>query len=107
LSGVTALAGDANFMLETVSGGLFNNSVGLRPLLGLENRFGEVTGEDAAKEIIGSGPSMIVDLINAFTNDSLSDVEKKTMIRKLIPFNNYFIWDQAFRDMYNNVVIGK
>ncbi len=107
LSGITALAGDANFMLETVSGGLFNNSVGLRPLLGLENRFGEVTGEDAAKEIIGSGPSMVVDLINAFTNDSLSDVEKKTMIRKLIPFNNYFIWDQAFRDMYNNVVIGK
>tara|TARA_B100000123_G_C25741026_1_gene434012 strand:- start:509 stop:5011 length:4503 start_codon:yes stop_codon:yes gene_type:complete len=107
LSGITALAGDANFMLETVSGGLFDNSVGLRPLLGLENRFGEVTGEDAAKEIIGSGPSMVVDLINAFTNDSLSDVEKKTMIRKLIPFNNYFIWDQAFRDMYNNVVIGK
>ena len=107
LSGVTALAGDANFMMETVSGGLFDNSIGLRPLLGLENRFGEVTGQDAAKEVIGSGPSMLVDLINAFTNDSLSDVEKKTMIRKLIPFNNYFLWDQQFRDMYNDIVINR
>ena len=107
LSGVTALAGDANFMMETISGGIFDNSIGLRPLLGLENRFGEVTGQDAAKEVIGSGPSMLVDLINAFTNDSLSDVEKKTMIRKLIPFNNYFLWDQQFRDMYNDIVINR
>ena len=94
-------------MMETISGGIFDNSIGLRPLLGLENRFGEVTGQDAAKEVIGSGPSMLVDLINAFTNDSLSDVEKKTMIRKLIPFNNYFLWDQQFRDMYNDIVINR
>ena len=50
---------------------------------------------------------MLVDLINAFTNDSLSDVEKKTIIRKLIPFNNYFLWDQQFRDMYNDIVINR
>ena len=102
LSGVTALLGDANFMLETTSGGFFGKSIGARPLLGLDNRFGDADGMDAAKEFMGSGPSMVYDLINAFTNDNLSSSEKKVMLRKLIPLNNLWLWDQTFRDMYNS-----
>ena len=105
LSGTTALLGDANFMLETTSGGFFGESIGARPLLGLDQRFGDADGDDAVKEIIGSGPSMLFDVISAFSNDTLSDVEKKTMLRKLIPLNNFWLWDQAFRDLYNDVVI--
>ena len=48
---------------------------------------------------------MLFDVISAFSNDTLSDVEKKTMLRKLIPLNNFWLWDQAFRDLYNDVVI--
>jgi hypothetical protein len=102
LSGVTALLGDANYMLETTSGGFFGKSIGARPLLGLDNRFGDADGMDAAKEFMGSGPSMVYDLINAFTNDNLSSSEKKVMLRKLIPLNNLWLWDQTFRDMYNS-----
>ena len=40
LSGILSLAGDMNFMVETISGGFFDNSYGLRPMLGLDNRFG-------------------------------------------------------------------
>ena len=42
-----------NFMLETISGGMFDNAVGVRPLLGQDLRFGDPDMLDAVGEFAG------------------------------------------------------
>ena len=105
LSGVLGLFGDLNFIAETLSGGLFNKPIGLRPLLGQEGRFGDPDAISALGEIVGAGPSMIADLLYAFGTGNLTYNEKATLIRRMIPFNSLFYIDESFRNMYNDAIL--
>ena len=88
LSGVLGLFGDMNFMLETISGGMFDNAVGVRPLLGQDLRFGDPDMADAVGEFAGAGPSIPLDLLHTFMTDQDYD-DKAATIRRLIPLNTF------------------
>ena len=105
LSGVLGLFGDLNYISETLSGGLFNKPIGIRPLLGQDGRFGDPDAISAFGEIVGAGPSMIADLLYAFGTGNLTYNEKATLIRRLIPFNSLFYIDESFRNMYNDAIL--
>ena len=100
LSGVAGLFTDMNFITETISGGMFDHAVGLRPALGLDLRFGNPDMADAIGEFTGAGPSIIADLIYAFGTDADFD-DKAATIRRIIPLNTLWIWDRTFKDLYN------
>ena len=100
LSGVGGLFTDFNFIMETVSGGMFDHAVGLRPALGLDSRFGNPDMADAIGEFTGAGPSIIADLIYAYGTDADFD-DKAATIRRIIPLNTLWIWDRTFKDLYN------
>ena len=100
LSGIAGIFTDANFMLETVSGGMFDEAVGIRPMLGQDLRFGDPNMANAVGEFIGAGPSIPADLLYAFMTDQDYD-EKAATIRRIIPLNTLWIWDKKFKDIYN------
>jgi hypothetical protein len=100
LSGVAGLFTDMNFITETISGGMFDHAVGIRPALGLDLRFGNPDMADAIGEFTGAGPSIIADLIYAFGTDADFD-DKAATIRRIIPLNTLWIWDRTFKDLYN------
>jgi len=100
LSGVLGLFGDMNFMLETISGGMFDNAIGVRPLLGQDLRFGDPDMADAVGEFAGAGPSIPLDLLHTFMTDQDYD-DKAATIRRLIPLNTLWIWDRTFKNLYN------
>jgi hypothetical protein len=100
LSGIAGVFTDANFMLETVSGGMFDEAVGIRPMLGQDLRFGDPNVANAVGEFIGAGPSIPADLLYAFMTDQDYD-EKAATIRRIIPLNTLWIWDRKFKDIYN------
>lgn len=103
LSGILSLAGDMNFMVETISGGFFDNSYGLRPMVGLDNRFGSPTERDAWGEISGAAPSMLIDLHQAFTDSDLSNRERHAIFRRMLPYNSLWLWDDTFKKTYNSL----
>ena len=85
LSGVTGLLGDLNFHLETLSQGAFETPLGLRPLLGQDARFGDVSGEDAFKSVAGAGPAAVYDLISVLSDNRFTEEEKHDTIKRLLP----------------------
>lgn len=100
-SGVLGLFGDMNFMMETMSSGFFGQSVGLRPMVGVPPRFGESNIVDATGEVVGVGPSILLDLGYAFGSDSTYN-ERASTIRRLIPLGNLWLWDEKFKSIYNS-----
>jgi len=100
LSGVLGLFGDMNFMLETISGGMFDNAVGVRPALGIDLRFGDPDMADAVGEFTGAGPSIPIDLLHAFLTDQDYD-DKAATLRRIIPLNTLWIWDRTFKNLYD------
>ena len=101
LSGITTLAGDMNYMVETISGGFFDTPMGVRPMLGLDGRFGTPDETDAWGEITGASPGMLFDLHKAFTSDDLSERQRHAIFRRSIPGNSLWFWDDEFRNVYN------
>ena len=101
LSGITTLAGDMNYMVETISGGFFDTPMGVRPMLGLDGRFGTPDETDAWGEITGASPGMLFDLHKAFTSDDLSERQRHAIFRRSIPGNSLWFWDDEFRSVYN------
>lgn len=99
MSGLLGLAGDMNFAMELISEGLFDNPMGVRPMLGTPGRFGPANPADGVGEFIGAGPGMIADIIYAFDADLPFD-EKAQTIRRLIPFNNLLWWNNMFKKIY-------
>ena len=85
LSGVTGLLGDLNFHIETLSQGAFETPLGLRPLLGQDPRFGNVSGEDAFKSVAGAGPAAVYDLISVLSDNRFTEEEKHDTIKRLLP----------------------
>ena len=99
LSGVAGLFTDMNFMLETISSGMFDSPVGIRPSLGIDLRFGDPDIADALGEFTGAGPSIPADLLYAFMTDQDYD-EKSATMRRLIPFNTLWFWDRKFKSLW-------
>jgi len=95
LSGVLALFGDMNFMLETISMG----QLGARPSVGLGTRFGDPDMTDVIGEFTGAGPSIPIDLLYAFLGDS-SFSERSATLRRIIPLNTLWLWDRKFKDLW-------
>jgi len=100
MSGLLGLPGDFNFMLETVSEGMFDTPMGIRPIIGTPGRFGEVNAADATGEFVGAAPGMLADLIYAFDQNLPFD-EKANTIRRLIPFNNLLWFKGIFGKIYD------
>ena len=101
VSGVLALYGDMNFITETVSGGIFGKSVGLRPALGLPNRF-KPDMASGIGEITGAGPGILVDLGYVFTHGDYD--ARKDAVRRVIPFMGHFAIADTFKKIYNTGV---
>jgi len=101
MSGLMGLPGDMNFMLETISEGMTDTPMGIRPILGTPSRFGEANLADATGEFIGPAPGMIADLLYAF-DENLPFDEKAATIRRLIPFNNLLWFKGIFNKIYDS-----
>ena len=99
-SGVLGIFSDLNFMAETISGGLTGQPIGLRPLLGVEPRFGDANVMDATGEFVGAGPSLLLDAAYMFGSDSTFD-ERRNSARRLLPLQNLWLWDEKFKSIYN------
>ena len=104
LSGVLALFGDMNFMMETISEGTTGHMVGARAALGLEGRFGRANEMDAVGEVIGAGPGLFADLIYAFGSGNLTYNERVDMIQRMVPLNSLWLWDQTYRDIVRETI---
>ena len=100
LSGIAGIFTDMNFMLETVSSGMFDTPMGIRPMLGEDLRFGDPDVADALGEFTGAGPSIPVDLLYAFMTDQDYD-EKSATMRRIIPLNTLWFWDRKFKSLWN------
>jgi len=102
-SGVLGLMGDLNFMAETVSEGLFNYPIGIRPLVGAEPRFGEANVIDAAGEFVGAGPGLVLDMAFMFGSDSTFN-QRRDAARRLLPLQNLWLIDNQYKSIYNSIV---
>jgi hypothetical protein len=100
LSGIAGLFTDMNFMMETISGGFFDNPMGIRPMLGQELRFGDPDAADAIGEFTGAGPSIPIDLLYAFGFDQDYD-DKAATLRRIMPLNTLWIWDRTFKNLWD------
>tara|TARA_R110000772_G_scaffold172673_2_gene284542 strand:+ start:103 stop:4389 length:4287 start_codon:yes stop_codon:yes gene_type:complete len=101
MSGVLGLVGDANFALEVISDGAFDTPMGIRPSIGTGGRFGDASGFDASGEVIGAGPSLLVDLVRAIGGDMPFD-ERAQLTRRLFPFNNLLYLDGINKKIVNS-----
>ena len=86
-------------MLETISGGMFDNAIGVRPMLGQDLRFGDPDVADAVGEFTGAGPSIPIDLLHSFLTDQDYD-DKSATLRRIIPLNTLWIWDRTFKSLW-------
>jgi hypothetical protein len=85
-------------MLETVSG----QEYGIRPMFGMDNPYGDPKDHDAFRPIVGAAGSNLLDIYYAFEDGG--DKEQRDAIRRMIPLNNWFVWDRAFKKVYNGVL---
>jgi len=97
-SGVLAVFSDLPQIIETVT----SHEYGIRPMLGMESPFGEPEAHDALRPGIGPGPSNLLDIYMSYHHGS--DREFKNAVRRYIPLNNFWLFDDFFRKTYNNMV---
>lgn len=86
---------DLNQMIERYS----YNSVGLRPWLGADPRFGKTTGVGDLVDAAGPSIGTIADVISAFADPEKSATNKAQAIRRAVPYNNVLWWGFMARDM--------
>ena len=101
LSGALALLGDVNYSLETISEGVFDTPLGIRPLIGAEPRFANPDEHDAIGEVIGAGPQALYDVIRIFADPDLSEEEKHNTIKRLLPLSNLHYIGDGIRNLYD------
>ena len=75
--------------------------VGLRALAGVRGRFGDANAVDATGELVGAGPSLLLDTLYAFGGEDSTFSERRSAVRRLIPLQNLWYWDNTFKSMYN------
>jgi hypothetical protein len=86
---------DLNQMIERYS----RNTVGLRPTLGIDPRFGKTT--NVGDYIDAAGPSIgtIYDVFSAFLDPELTPSNRAQAIRRAVPYNNVIWWGSITRDL--------
>jgi hypothetical protein len=86
---------DLNQMIERYS----RNTVGLRPTLGIDPRFGKTT--NVGDYIDAAGPSIgtIYDVGAAFLDPELTASNRAQAIRRAVPYNNVIWWGSITRDL--------
>ena len=89
-SGATGIFFDLNNMLEQTSGAISGSPLGVRPMLGVENKFGDPTGTRAAGQVLGPSVGLYSDLISSLVGGDGS--ERLKAVRRLIPFNQVVWW---------------
>ena len=97
-SGVLAIYGDMNHIIETISQG----DLGIRPAFDMKDPYGDPDSLDILRPFMGAAPFNIINAISAY--DSGSPKEQKDAIRRMIPLNNWLVWDRAFKKVYNSAV---
>lgn len=101
LSGIGGMITDMNFLTEQISGGMFNFPIGLRPLLGVEPRFGQPTVIDAVGEMTGAGPSIPLDLLYHFMSDDVTFEQRQNITRRVLPGATLIWTENQFKKVYN------
>lgn len=95
MSGILGSISDVNQMVELMSMG----TAGGRPMLGMSHPFGgEYDGWDATGVLAGAGGANPVALFRLFTDPTLSDWERASIVRRAVPLNNLFYLDSFARD---------
>jgi len=86
---------DLNQMIERYS----YNTIGLRPQLGADPRFGRTTGVGDMIDLAGPSVGTLADVIMAFTDPEKSASNRAQAIRRAVPYNNVIWWGFASRDV--------
>tara|TARA_Y100001973_G_scaffold79554_1_gene116908 strand:- start:1775 stop:8185 length:6411 start_codon:yes stop_codon:yes gene_type:complete len=102
LSGIGGMITDMNFLTEQITGGLFNYPMGLRPLIGIEPRFGQPKAHDALGEFVGAGPSIPIDILYHMFGDDVTYEQRQNLSRRLIPGATLAWTDGLFKKIYNS-----
>lgn len=86
---------DLNQMIERYS----SNSLGIRPALGIDPRFGKTT--NVGDFIDAAGPSIgtLYDVGSAFLDPNLTASNRAQAIRRAVPYNNVIWWGSITRDL--------
>jgi hypothetical protein len=86
---------DLNQMIERYS----SNSLGIRPALGIDPRFGKTT--NVGDFIDAAGPSIgtLYDVGSAFLDPELTPSNRAQAIRRAVPYNNVIWWGSITRDL--------
>ena len=86
---------DLNQMIERYS----RNTIGIRPTLGIDPRFGKTT--NVGDYIDAAGPSIgtIYDVGAAFLDPELTASNRAQAIRRAVPYNNVIWWGSITRDL--------
>jgi hypothetical protein len=87
--------GDTNNMIERLSG----NQVGFRPAMGLDPKFGKDNSIADKTDLLGPGPSTVIDFSRAFWDPEMSSTERAQTIRRALPYNNVLWWAGITRNM--------
>lgn len=91
--------GDLNGQIERFT----RHSVGVRPLLGMDPKFGKSTDVGDYVDILGPAPSTWFDVANAFVPGEKSMTNRAQTIRRAIPYNNVIWWGSVSRDLATGV----
>lgn len=86
---------DLNQMIERYS----RNTVGLRPALGIDPRFGRTT--DVGDYVDAAGPSLgtLYDVVAAFADPDKTASNRAQALRRAVPYNNVIWWGSVSRDL--------
>ena len=90
---------DLNISLETLSG----HQLGLRPAFGAKPLFGEVNIGDRLGEPLGPGINLITEALWAFTSEEAKRNDRASIIKRIIPWNNLWVWNDWFRQASKSI----
>lgn len=88
---------DLNQMLERYS----YNTLGIRPLVGADPRFGKTTGVGDLVDAAGPSLGTLSDVLMAFADPEKSASNRAQAIRRAVPYNNVVWWGSITRDVAN------
>jgi len=95
-SGIFGWYGDMPHILEQLT----QDKVGVRPALGMKPKFGQMSDDyTTAGELLGPGPSKMIDLYKAFSSPSATSRDKSRAVVNSIPINNMVWIPRTWRTM--------
>ena len=94
-SGVFGILFELNNMMEMTSGAVLDQNIGIRPLLGIDPKFGDATAARAIGQTGGPSLGLFANLISAYTSDDAEASDQIRAVRRLIPFNQLIWWSWA------------